>query len=106
MENRVTPRKESFADTRVYRRDQLVTLEDLDLFREKLLCEIRQLFSLQQALPELKWLKSFENRRLLKISAGTLQSLRDNGSLRFTKVGGIIYYRYEDIQAMLSRDLI
>ena len=47
-------------------------------------------------------LKSSEVRKLLKISPGTLQNLRINGTLSFTKIGSIIYYSYEDIEAMLD----
>ncbi len=49
-----------------------------------------------------QWLKSSEVRKLLRISPGTLQNLRINGTLNFKRVGGIIYYKYEDIQNMLE----
>jgi len=41
-------------------------------------------------------------KKLLGISPGTLQNLRINGTLPFTKIGGVILYDYEDIQKMLS----
>jgi hypothetical protein len=41
-------------------------------------------------------------KNLLKISPGTLQNLRMNGTLRFTKIGGILYYKYEDIIEVLE----
>jgi hypothetical protein len=40
-----------------------------------------------------QWLKSSEVRKLLKISSGTLQNLRINGTLNFYKIGGILYYK-------------
>lgn len=49
-----------------------------------------------------KWLKSHEVRKLLTISPGTLQNLRVNGSLSYTKIGGVIYYDYDDIRKMLE----
>lgn len=52
--------------------------------------------------PTKKWLKSFEVRKLLNISHNTLANLRVNGTLPFTKIGGVIYYDYDDIQAMLT----
>jgi hypothetical protein len=55
---------------------------------------------------ERKWLKSHEVMKLLKISPGTLQTLRFNGSLKFSKVGGIIYYLHEDILRMLEQNII
>lgn len=48
------------------------------------------------------WLKSGEVRNLMNISLGTLQTLRNNGTLRYSKVGGIIYYQFNDIQNMMS----
>ena len=50
--------------------------------------EINKLSGIQPALPQRPWLKSHEVRRLLKISHGTLQHLRDSGQLKFSKVGG------------------
>ena len=49
-----------------------------------------------------KWLKSFEVRKLLNISPNTLTNLRINGTLPYTKIGGVIYYNYDDIQSMLE----
>ena len=49
-----------------------------------------------------KWLKSPEVRELLGISPGTLQNLRMNGTLPFTKVGGVVYYQSDDILKMLE----
>ena len=49
-----------------------------------------------------KWLKSSEVRKLLKISPGTLQTLRANGTLKYSKVGGIIYYDQDHVQELLG----
>ncbi|MCT1524873.1 MULTISPECIES: helix-turn-helix domain-containing protein [Sphingobacterium] len=80
---------------------ELITKEDLKAFREELLAEIRQLMPKAQAAHK-QWLKSSEVRKLLNISPGTLQNLRINGTLRYTKVGGMLYYRMEDIQRLLE----
>jgi len=50
------------------------------------------------------WLKSHEVRKLLKISHGTLQHLRDSGQLKFSKVGGIIFYEVKDVEEMMNRN--
>jgi len=39
---------------------------------------------------------------MLKISPGTLQNLRVNGTIRYTKIGGILYYKQEDIHRLLE----
>jgi len=75
---------------------ELITKEDLVDFRQDLLQQIGQLFAAASATPK-KWLKSDEVKKLLKVSPGTLQTLRINGTLKYTKIGGIIYYDYEHI---------
>ena len=51
-----------------------------------------------------KRLKSPEVRELLGISPGTLQNLRVNGTLPFTKVRGMVYYQSDDILKMLEEN--
>ena len=81
---------------------EILTKEDLNAFRIELLNDIKQQFSSAIPTKPKQWLKSPEVRQLLKISPGTLQNLRINGTLRFTKIGGIIYYSYEDIEVLLE----
>jgi hypothetical protein len=80
-----------------------ITRKDLQLFKEELLGEIRNLLgkkAVSTQLPE--WLKSADVRKILKISPGTLQNLRITGALPFKKIGGTMYYRREDISKMLG----
>jgi len=42
-------------------------------------------------------LKSHQVQRMLGISPGTLQNMRVNGTLPFSKVGGVIFYDKQDI---------
>lgn len=84
-------------------RSQLVTLGDLQDFRIQLLKDFKQMMTQTTNGSNRPWLKSGEVRKLLNISSGTLQTLRSNGTLQFNKVGGMIYYEYEDIQAMMGR---
>ena len=44
-----------------------------------------------------------EVRKILKISPCTLQNLRINGTLNYNRIGGIIYYKYDDITKMLNQ---
>ena len=80
---------------------EVITREDLNEFRSLLLNDLKQLIQPQSQQIK-QWLKSNEVRKLLNISAGTLQDLRINGTLSFTKVGGIMYYNYSDIEKVLS----
>lgn len=83
---------------------EIVTTDDLREFKIELLKEIRQLFAVNRGQPSKKWLKSYEVRKLLGISPGTLQNLRVNGTLPFSKIGGVIFYDYEDIQKMMEEN--
>lgn len=83
---------------------QIITKEDLENFKEELLEEIESLLNSRVSNPTKKWLKSYEVREMLGISPGTLQNMRINGTLPFTKVGGLIFYDYDDIQKMLTEN--
>ena len=91
----------SAKNNRMYR-EQIVTREDLNEFRTQLLKDFKELI---QHKPEQskQWLKSIEVRKLLNISPGTLQTLRINGILTYSKIGSIIYYKYEDILKLLEK---
>ena len=80
---------------------QIVTKRDLLNFGNLLLSEIKNTNN-PDTSPK-PWLKSTEVRSILKISPGTLQNLRINGTLKYKRIGGIIYYNYEDIVKMLEK---
>lgn len=81
---------------------EIITVEDLQVFKTELINDIKDLLKELKGQPNKKWLKSYEVRELLNISPGTLQNLRINGTLPFTKIGGVMYYDYADIQNMLQ----
>ncbi|GAC1313934.1 MAG: helix-turn-helix domain-containing protein [Mucilaginibacter sp.] len=80
---------------------EVITKDDLTAFKGELLTEIRQLMQPGQGQSK-KWIKSNDVRKLLNISPGTLQNLRINGTLTFTRIGSIIYYKLEDINRLLE----
>ncbi|TCD27780.1 DNA-binding protein [Pedobacter psychrodurus] len=80
---------------------ELITKEDLRNLKTELLSEIRQLIKPGES-ENRQWLKSADVRKLLNISPGTLQNLRINGTLRYTKIGGMMYYKMEDITMLLE----
>ena len=84
---------------------QVLTTNDLQEFKIELLEEIRNILTDQKSVTAKKWLKSIEVRKLLNISPGTLQTLRINGTLPFTKIGGTNYYNYTDIEKLLSKKM-
>ena len=83
-------------------RDQLITVGDLESFRLTLLEEIKSILREPSGHSNKQWLRSAEVRKLLGVSPGTLQNLRINGSLPFSKVGGIVYYKQEAIFKLLE----
>lgn len=80
---------------------ELITKEDLKQFKGELLTEIKAIMQPGQGQSK-KWLKSNEVRKMLNISPGTLQNLRINGTLSYSKVGSIMYYKLEDINKVLE----
>lgn len=81
---------------------EVLTKQDLFEFQENLLNAISTM--LQEKGTQRKWLKSTDVREMLDISPGTLQNLRVNGTLPFTKIGGTIYYELKDVEAILNRN--
>jgi len=82
--------------------NQLTTVEDLINFKKELISEIRSLFSAHTSQPVKRWLKSFEVKELLHISTGTLHNLRTNGTLPFTKIGGVVFYDMQVVERILE----
>ena len=81
---------------------EIITKDDLTEFRFELIQDLKQILRMDHNLATKEWLKSSEVRKLLKISAGTLQTLRVNGTLGYTKIGGTLYYSSQDITKMLE----
>lgn len=83
---------------------EIITLSDLHDFRASLLEDFKTLLEKSTAKTsepkekdETIWLKSNQVQRLLGISPGTLQTLRVNGTIPYTKVGGVLFYDKKDI---------
>ena len=82
----------------------ILTNEDLQNFKSELFSELKSIFK-NEGPPAKKWLKSNEVKKLLSVSPGTLQTLRINGTLQYTKIGGIIYYDFDHIQKTMEKNL-
>lgn len=81
---------------------QLITVDDLVQFKQELLNVLVSVLKMQSGIIPKKWMKSHEVRRLLKISPGTLQTLKSSGVIPYTKIGGVHFYDHDDIQRMLE----
>lgn len=81
---------------------EIITTADLREFKTELLTEFRKMLKEHHGQPSKKWLKSYEVKKMLGISPGTLQNMRINGTIPFTKMGGILFYDSEDIRKILE----
>ena len=84
----------------------IITTDDLRELKLELLDDIKELLNNQSGHITKRWLKSPEIKKLLGISSGTLQNLRINGTLPYTKVGGVLYYDYEEIMSVMETNKI
>ena len=82
--------------------EQWVTIKDLQEFKNDLLLEVKKCLRENGGQPAKKWLKTNEVRKLLGVSITTLLTLRINGILPYSKIGGCIYFDYEDILKVME----
>ncbi len=75
-------------------------------FKVELLEDIKELLENNNGRSGKKWLRSNEVRELLDISRGTLQNLRINGTLPYTRIGGVLYYDHNEIIEVLERNKV
>ena len=84
--------------------NQLVTVADLEEFKKQILNSIKQI--VKQSTGPKKWLKSSEVRKMIGISPGKLQVIRESGLLAFTRIGGNIYYDPDDIFKLFDENKV
>ncbi len=84
----------------------IITTDDLRDFKMELLDDIKKLLTNHTSGKLKKYLKSSEVMSMLQISPGTLQNLRINGTLPYTKIGGIIFYDSDEIQKVMFENRV
>lgn len=84
----------------------ILTTDDLYDFKLELLEEIKKLLLHPKPQETKKYLKSSEVMEMLSISPGTLQNLRINGTLPYSKIGGIILYEEKEIERVLEESRV
>lgn len=84
---------------------EIITRGYLQELGERLLNQMKALLGGGSKEEQKKFLKSYQVKNLLKISDNTIQNLRQNGTIPFTKIGGILYYNYEDIMKVLRGEV-
>ena len=83
----------------------IITQADLDQFKEDVVNELRTVLA-ESKQQKTRWLKNNEVKKMLKMSHSTLQTLRANGTLSYSKIGGIIYYDSEEIEKILEENKV
>jgi hypothetical protein len=84
----------------------ILTKEDFQEFKSELIEKIESLLDKQPEKTEEEqvWLKSHHVQRMLGISAATLQNLRVNGTMPYSKIGGVIFYDKKEVLEVLNRN--
>jgi hypothetical protein len=84
---------------------EIVTKDDLELFRKQLLRDIRELLRTDLSSgksEEAKGYKTKDLRRILGCSVNKLVSVRITRKIRWKKVGGTVYYNREDVRRLVE----
>lgn len=78
---------------------EIVTKEDLEEFRIKLLKDLENVVASSQ--PK-KWVKTQDVMEILGMSEVTLQTLRNKGIIPYRKLGGICYYNVDELHEAMK----
>lgn len=70
---------------------------------ERFIQRVSEMPGLKGAGKTNEWLDHYEVCRKLRISKRTLQTLRDNGTLAYTKIGNRTYYLPEDVDRIVTK---
>ena len=80
---------------------ELITKSDLIDLKNEITASLTT--SIKELKPK-KWLRSKEVRHMLSISPGTLQNMRINGDIPYTKLGGTLFYDADEIGQILEKN--
>jgi len=84
---------------------EIVTKEDLQLFRMQLLSDIRAIMTAQNTKSvnqSVEGYKTRDVRKILGCSVNKLISLRIARKIRWKKVGGTVYYNRDDVRKLVD----
>ncbi len=85
--------------------NELITVADLERFKQELLHEIRDILKERKLSPK-KWLKTRELLKMLPISPGKLVQMRKNKELPYIPMGGVFYYDEEDVVKLMENNKV
>jgi hypothetical protein len=82
---------------------ELLTLKDLQEFKVQLFEELGKILAAYEAGQNINLLKSKDVCRKLMIKPGTLQTLRNNKTIPYSKIGGTLYYEDHEIRNLIKK---
>lgn len=85
--------------------EELTTKNDLEELEKRILEKFENLIT-QSGPQQKKWLRSKDVQDMLGISSSSLQNMRINGVLPFSKVQGTIFYELGDVLKVLDQNKI
>ena len=77
------------------------SVQDLQELKAEIISEIKLIIG--NSTTKKDWLRSPEVMEMLSISSGTLQNLRINRDIPFTKMGGTLYYERAEVVKALNK---
>lgn len=81
---------------------EIITREEFNSFKQEVLEALKPASNVQNK----QYLRSAEMRKLLNISAGTLQNMRINGTLPYSKIGTTILYDLDKVVEILNENSV
>jgi excisionase family DNA binding protein len=82
---------------------EIITKNDLLQLKKEIVDEVKKIVTGGEQINK-KWIKTKEVCKLLNCSPGTVQNLRINGSIEYTKIGGSLYYSMESILKIMEEN--
>ena len=74
----------------------------LDEMKGEIIEEVKQIVKAREKPDLSKWVKSAQVKKMLNLSHGKLQMMRNQKTISFTRIGGTLYYNVEDIERMMD----
>ena len=80
----------------------VISKQDLDSFKDEIIQELSKYCGRADQGEESTWLRTRDVCRILNLSTSTLQNLRNNNKIPFTRLEGSILYKRADIESFLE----
>lgn len=83
----------------------ILTRKEFESLKTELINTIKETVEGKHATITKAWLRTSDIRKLLGISSSSIQNLRNSGKLKLSKVGGSIFYKAEDVNNLIEKNI-